>query len=73
MLPPLKRIDKMSKTITSLIFDAKTKWDMWKEVSLDDVALKDRNKTKEEADALANYFEGQFDGLIYARDMFNLV
>lgn len=69
MLPPLKRIDKM-KTIKSMIFDAETKWDMWKEIALDDVALKDRGKTKAEADALANYFEGQFDGLIYARDMF---
>ena len=62
----------MSKSIASMIFEAETKWDMWKEIAVDEVALKDRNKTEQEAKQLANYFEGQFDALILARDMHDL-
>ncbi|MFT5760513.1 MAG: hypothetical protein ACI9LM_005300 [Alteromonadaceae bacterium] len=63
----------MSKTIQSMIIESEEKRDMWQQISEDNVALKDRNKTKRQADALANYFEGQFDGLCYARDQLNLV
>jgi hypothetical protein len=57
------------KTIKSLIEEADRKWDMWLEIADDPQALTDRNKTREEAICLANFFEGRFDGLCDARDL----
>tara|TARA_R110000850_G_scaffold212779_1_gene338815 strand:- start:112 stop:315 length:204 start_codon:yes stop_codon:yes gene_type:complete len=51
------------KTLRSLTHEADIKREMWEDISRDDVALKDRNKTKKEAQMLANYFEGMYDGL----------
>ncbi len=59
------------KTIQSMIFSAETSCDMWLAVAYDEVALKDRDKTKEQALMLASYFEGKFDGLLDARDLMN--
>ena len=54
------------KTLHSLINDAEIKKQFWLDVANDPQALKDRNKTKEDADVLANYFEGKYDGLCEA-------
>ena len=54
------------KTINSLLQEAGTKGDFWRETAEDKIALKDRGKTKEQALYLANYFEGKFDGLVEA-------
>ena len=51
------------KTLHSLINEAEIKRQFWLDVANDPQALKDRNKTKEDADVLANYFEGKYDGL----------
>ncbi len=51
------------KTLRSLTHEAYIKREMWEDISRDDTALKDRNKTKKEAQMLANYFEGMYDGL----------
>lgn len=56
----------MPKTIKSLIYEAEAKQQMWLEFSEDETALKDRNKTREEALRLADYFEGKVDGLTEA-------
>ncbi len=60
---------EMAKTMQSLIHEAESKWQLWLEVAEDPQALEDRNKTKEEAVVLANFFEGRFDGLCDARDL----
>lgn len=57
----------MPKTLSSLIDEARMKWDLWDEISKDEVALTDRGKTREEALMLVNYFEGRFDALCDAR------
>lgn len=62
----------MIKTITSLINEARTKQEFWQDTARDAEALEDRNKTKEEAIILANYFEGKFDGLCEARKFVTL-
>ena len=59
----------MAKTISSMIHEAEAKWGFWKDVAEDEQALADRNKTKEEALQLANYFEGLFDALCDARGL----
>ena len=51
------------KTLQSLISEAEQKSDMWKQIADDPQALTDREKTREEALMLANYFEGRADGL----------
>lgn len=61
----------MSKTISSLIFDAETKMDMWLDISNDNVALSDRNKTRQEALLLANYFEGKLDAFYETKNLLN--
>jgi len=53
----------MAKTIQSMIHDAETRMDMWTGIAHDKEALTDRDKTKEQALILANYFEGRRDGL----------
>lgn len=52
-----------------MIYAAETKMDMWRDIADDPDALSDRNKTKEEAVILANYFEGQFDALCDAQHL----
>ena len=52
------------KDMRSMVFDAQTKCDMWKEISEDSVVLKDRGKTKEQALYLTGYYEGKLDALI---------
>ena len=59
----------MAKTIRSLIHEAELKMGMWWEIASDPQALKDRDKTKEEAAGLANYYEGRFAALIEARNL----
>ena len=54
------------KTLESLIHEAELKWNMWSEIAESKADLEDRNKTKEEAIVLANFFEGRFDGLFDA-------
>lgn len=56
----------MPKTIKSMIHDAQTRMDMWTGIAHDKEALTDRDKTKEEALCLVNYFEGKRDGLVDA-------
>lgn len=51
----------MAKTINSLLNEAHTKWNFWLHITDDE--LKDRNKTRLEAQMLAQYFEGRVDGL----------
>ena len=57
----------MAKTIKSSLHDAKTKWDMWLLISQDEDALRDRNKSSNDAINLASYFEGKFDAFIEAQ------
>ncbi len=52
-----------------MIYDAEVRMDMWTAIMRDSVALEDRNKSYEEAEANVNYFEGVRDGLISARDI----
>jgi len=52
----------MSKNIKSLIFESEEKRSFWEQIANDPKALKDREKTREEALMLANYFEGKADG-----------
>ena len=59
----------MARTIQGLINEAELKMEMWREIALDPQALKDRDKTREEAVVLANFFEGRFDGLCDARNL----
>ena len=59
----------MGKTIQSLINEAELKMELWRKIAIDPQALKDRDKTKEEAVVLANFFEGRFDGLCDARNL----
>lgn len=61
----------MSKTLESLINEAEEKRSLWAEIAEDEQALKDRNKTKEEAIRLIEFFEGRLDGLLEARDVVN--
>ena len=56
----------MAKTIKSMIDEAEAKKHLWNDISLDKQALKDRDKTKEEAVVLANYFEGRADAFYEA-------
>lgn len=51
------------KTIHGLMNEAELKRQFWLEVADDPQALLDRNKTKAEAENLASYFEGRYDGL----------
>jgi len=59
----------MNKSLTSLISEASQKWRMWQNTAMDTIALRNRNKTKEEAIILASYFEGRFDALCDARSL----
>ncbi len=52
-----------------MIYDAEVRVNMWKDVAEDEVALKDRNMTHEEAMCLVSYFEGKFHGLVAARNL----
>ena len=57
------------KTLQSLITEAVTKWDMWLEIADDPQALIDREKTRNEALMLANFFEGRFNALCDAKNL----
>lgn len=57
----------VGKTLDSMIFEAEEKMELWNEIAIDEQALVDRNKTREEAIVLANYFEGKFDSLCDVR------
>lgn len=60
----------MPKTIASMIHDAELKQQLWTEVADDPQALTDRDKTREEALQLANYFEGKFEGLVEGKRLY---
>jgi hypothetical protein len=51
------------KTLMSLIHEADIKYELWLDISIDQQALKDRDKTKNDALMLVNYFEGRRDAL----------
>ena len=51
------------KTLQSLAHEYDIKWHMWLDIANDPEELHDRDKTKEQAMYLANYFEGRYDGV----------
>lgn len=51
------------KTLESLLHEANVKRDLWHSIAHDKRALADRGKTKDEALAVLNYFEGRSDAL----------
>lgn len=51
------------KTLASMIHDAEVKKDLWEDIANDPEALEDRGKTRDEALAVMNYFEGRRDAL----------
>jgi len=51
----------MMKTLKSLRDEAERKMVLWNRIADDKEALQDRNKTREDALMLVNYFEGKFD------------
>ena len=55
------------KTIDSLINEASLKQVLWS--TMDDKDLEDRNKTREQAIRLQEYFEGRYDGLCDAKHL----
>jgi len=59
------------KTIESMITEAEGRMDLWQEIADDPKALKDRNKTREQALNLFEYFDGMRAGLceaLYTKD-----
>lgn len=54
------------KTLHGMINDAEIKRQFWVDTAEDPQALKDREKTKEQALNLASYFEGKYDALCEA-------
>lgn len=51
-------------TIKSLIYAAETKKKSWEKTINDPVALEKTGKTRDEAIALINYFEGKYDAYL---------
>ncbi len=60
----------MGRKIEDLINEAERRMDIWRGIADDPLALRDRGKTREQAIALANYFEGRFEALCDARNIF---
>ena len=57
----------MPKTIESRIEEAYNNLEKWLKLINNSEALNNLNKTREEAIALANYYEGLYDGLTMFR------
>lgn len=51
-------------TIKAMIYAAESKMNTWKKTVNDDELLSTSGKSKEEAQNLANYFEGKYDALL---------
>ncbi len=61
----------MAQTPAELIHEALGELNLWLEIAEDQDALLSRNKTREEALQLANYFEGRYDAFCDVRCLIN--
>ena len=61
----------MERTPVGLIHEALGELNLWLEIAEDQDALLSRNKTREEALQLANYFEGRYDAFCDVRCLIN--
>lgn len=59
------------KTLHSMIFDAREKFDLWSRIARDAEALSDRNMSKKQALIVSAYFEGRLNGLVDAQRIEN--
>lgn len=57
------------KTLKGLALEAHVKWDFWRYISDEDLA--ERDKTREETNALYSYFEGKFEAYSEAMRLSN--